>query len=429
MLKLLSLLIGVHGAENPLRLLVNADGSYSLSHATWPSLALASAPVGVALDGTWISSADKSLLLLGPATLDSGEDAWGAFNVTTLSWAAAAAPSVPLLTTAFRVYRDAPAVAFAAAFPNGLRTGSNGTAQKDGVAAAFPSWALPAAGPLGFFQWAGPFINRGVGGPPVGKFVAPGGGLVTGLSGGPLVLLDGAAAPALILAPASEFMAVSIALTGGRGAEAVSLGPLGSFNPLPPAWAYEVVAWAGAGVNAAVQAWGAAMMARYGKARGLSRADFTNTHLIYNTDHGACSFPSPPKAPRPRQTLTPRRAPIPADYYYQTGAFANYSVALQAVYDYSVSAGIPYRGVLLDSWWYFKGDGGGVKNWTARPDVFTGGNAGIAALVARTGWKVTAHNRYWSANADYAKQYGGAWDFCTFRCEPHLRALQPRPPP
>ena len=42
---------------------------------------------------------------------------------------------------------------------------------------------------------------------------------------------------------------------------------------------------------------------------------------------------------------------------------------------------------------YFKGVGGGVKNWTAMPSVFPGGNAGIGALVDATGWKVTAHNR------------------------------------
>jgi hypothetical protein len=78
---------------------------------------------------------------------------------------------------------------------------------------------------------------------------------------------------------------------------------------------------------------------------------------------------------------------------------------------YAQEVGIPYRGILLDSWWYYKGDQGGVKNWTAQTSVFTGGNAGIKALVDQTSWKVTAHNRYWSANTDYAKQNGGAFDF------------------
>lgn len=81
------------------------------------------------------------------------------------------------------------------------------------------------------------------------------------------------------------------------------------------------------------------------------------------------------------------------------------------MYEYSQSVNIPYRGVLLDSWWYFKGESGGVKNWTAMPSVFTGGNAGIRALVEKTNWKITAHNRYWSANTDYARQNGGDFDF------------------
>jgi len=45
------------------------------------------------------------------------------------------------------------------------------------------------------------------------------------------------------------------------------------------------------------------------------------------------------------------------------------------------------------------------------PDIFPGGNAGIRNLTATTGWKVIAHNRYWSADTTYATQNGGAWQF------------------
>jgi hypothetical protein len=34
--------------------------------------------------------------------------------------------------------------------------------------------------------------------------------------------------------------------------------------------------------------------------------------------------------------------------------YANYSVALSAVYSYAQAQGIPYRHVLLDSWWYVR---------------------------------------------------------------------------
>lgn len=53
---------------------------------------------------------------------------------------------------------------------------------------------------------------------------------------------------------------------------------------------------------------------------------------------------------------------------------------------------LPYRYLQLDSWWYYKGHNGGVKNWTARPDVFPDG---IQGLQNKTKWPIVAHNRYW----------------------------------
>jgi hypothetical protein len=54
-----------------------------------------------------------------------------------------------------------------------------------------------------------------------------------------------------------------------------------------------------------------------------------------------------------------------------------------------------------------------VLNWTAQDSegYFTGGNAGLRALAASTGWKIIAHNRYWSPFTNYAKVNGGPWNF------------------
>ena len=93
-----------------------------------------------------------------------------------------------------------------------------------------------------------------------------------------------------------------------------------------------------------------------------------NTKFRYWTDNGAC-------------------------YYYYTGKnYTNYEDVLVAVKEDADKNMIPYRYVQLDSWWYYKGEGGGVKNWTARPDIFPNG---IESMVAKTGWPVVAHNRYW----------------------------------
>jgi hypothetical protein len=37
--------------------------------------------------------------------------------------------------------------------------------------------------------------------------------------------------------------------------------------------------------------------------------------------------------------------------------------AMQGVHAYAEEEQIPYKHVLLDSWWYTKGDGGGLKEW------------------------------------------------------------------
>jgi hypothetical protein len=47
----------------------------------------------------------------------------------------------------------------------------------------------------------------------------------------------------------------------------------------------------------------------------------------------------------------------------------DYEQTLLAVRRYADEVGLPYRYVLLDSWWYYRGSNDGVSDWTARPDV------------------------------------------------------------
>ncbi len=43
--------------------------------------------------------------------------------------------------------------------------------------------------------------------------------------------------------------------------------------------------------------------------------------------------------------------------------------------------------------------------------VFPDGNQGIREMQEATGWHITAHNRYWSRDTNYAVQNGGNWSF------------------
>ena len=110
------------------------------------------------------------------------------------------------------------------------------------------------------------------------------------------------------------------------------------------------------------------------KERGHTHArDYTLQYLGYSTDNGAF-------------------------YYYHTEAGKNYQETMLDVARYHEEIGLPSKWLLMDSWWYYKGADGGVKNWTARPDIFPNGTRYVAQ---ETGWKMQAHNRYWATDNDY----------------------------
>jgi hypothetical protein len=107
--------------------------------------------------------------------------------------------------------------------------------------------------------------------------------VTTGLPSGPLLFFSQDATQALMFSAASQFMGASIDQNSDGN---LRFGPLGSFETIPAHVAYDSVLWWGPGANAASMAWGDALLRMYGKPHDGSRRDFTNTHLIYNTDHG-----------------------------------------------------------------------------------------------------------------------------------------------
>ena len=69
-----------------------------------------------------------------------------------------------------------------------------------------------------------------------------------------------------------------------------------------------------------------------------------------------------------------------AYYYYYTEpdpsgkGRATYEQTLLDVHAYAQQEHIPYKYVLLDSWWYTKGKAGGVAQWDATPQTFPSGH-------------------------------------------------------
>ena len=63
----------------------------------------------------------------------------------------------------------------------------------------------------------------------------------------------------------------------------------------------------------------------------------------------------------------------------------------------------------LDSWWYFQGRGGGVKEWEPKPQTIPDGLAGFREKLGNLPFQM--HNRHWAANNVYARQNGGDYEF------------------
>ena len=166
----------------------------------------------------------------------------------------------------------------------------------------------------------------------------------------------------------------------------LAYGVLGSVTAIPPGFNMNTIAVAGTGVTSATAAWGAALRDMFGK--DAAGADPTLTTLQYITDHGAY-------------------------YYYHTEPGTNYQETLEGVKQYAEAAGIPYRNIQIDSYFYPKAHGaglggGGVLEWRALPSVFPHGMDGINAAL---GLPITAHNRWWSEKTGYAQQNGGQYAF------------------
>ncbi|KAG7342483.1 hypothetical protein IV203_007576 [Nitzschia inconspicua] len=183
----------------------------------------------------------------------------------------------------------------------------------------------------------------------------------------------------------NEFMTQSTQHVAGSST--VKHGPMDSICPIPPGYEAKtiLVLHKRSSIQSAVGTWGTMLLDEYMGAtqRRTHDVDYTTRYLGYSTDNGAY-------------------------YYYKKEddwpVTSNMEETMIAVHNYSQAASIPYRYWLLDSWWYYKSSGQvkGVTNWTARPDVFP---HGLHYLYRQTGMFVQAHNRMWSTDNVYAKDY------------------------
>ena len=262
------------------------------------------------------------------------------------------------------------------------------------------------------FPWLRP-RERAAGGAPAGlasfghqlaEFAYPGHG--NGDFGGfvlaphrPRVLLPLAAlapAGALLFAPLDAFheQIGAVPAADSDGGEGVRLGWHGDLDTVPARFASELALFAGSGVRALLDAWGALLQARAGSRRRGRYADPLVGSLSYWTDNGAV-------------------------YYYRTAPGCDYTETLGRALDDLAANEISIGSLQLDSWFYphaelrpVSAEGApvvpptGMLRWEPREDLFPDG---LEPLRRRTGrLPLCLHSRHFSARSPYFEHYA-AW--------------------
>jgi hypothetical protein len=117
------------------------------------------------------------------------------------------------------------------------------------------------------------------------------------------------------------------------------------------------------------------MQTIYSRTNKYRLNDLTINYLGYYTDNGAY-------------------------YYYNTLSKNNYE---QTIIKIKENISLPIHYIQLDSWWYYKGIGNGVKQWISRPDIFPNGLEGLSQKL--NSFPLIGHNRYWSSDTIYSNKY------------------------
>eukprot|EP01117_Protostelium_nocturnum_P005067 TRINITY_DN1833_c0_g1_i1.p1 TRINITY_DN1833_c0_g1~~TRINITY_DN1833_c0_g1_i1.p1 ORF type:complete len:782 (+),score=207.18 TRINITY_DN1833_c0_g1_i1:2854-5199(+) len=308
-------------------------------------------------------------LVVGPSNsldfLNGVDPKFGNYKYNTRSWIAGKSS----FNTTIKVFSDSPMILFEQDFPDKV---SGTQSHSEPTLSTFPSFSLsggsmPKLGYTYFHNlWDmgsyGVGINQNFKG---------------GIKGGsPLFLFD-KELNALVLSPFQNFKVGVQAVASGElrcGIEALVK------EVSPAKFKHTTILYAGQGINDTVYGWGSTLLKRTGKPQfpHSQKDDMTTKYLGYWTDNGAY-------------------------YYYKTEDGKNYEQTVKDVVDWFKRDKIPVKTFQLDSWWYFKGKGDGVKEWAPRPDIFPNGLVKLQEEVLKM--PLTLHNRWWTNDNVYEKKF------------------------
>jgi hypothetical protein len=197
----------------------------------------------------------------------------------------------------------------------------------------------------------------------------------SGMKGGPIVLFNFTQRgenDLLIISPFSRFMATSLSQTNNI----LEYGVMGSMLSIPANYNHSlIVFYSSKGINVGFREWGQTMQRAYNRTNQHRLNDLTINYLGYYTDNGGY-------------------------YYYNTEQEINYEETMVNVH-HQIS--LPFHYIQFDSWWYYKGAGGGVSEWTALPNIFPDGLQTVHRRLENI--PLAAHNRFWAYDNVYKQNY------------------------
>eukprot|EP01006_Ploeotia_vitrea_P025487 TRINITY_DN58345_c0_g2_i1.p1 TRINITY_DN58345_c0_g2~~TRINITY_DN58345_c0_g2_i1.p1 ORF type:complete len:748 (-),score=61.40 TRINITY_DN58345_c0_g2_i1:94-2337(-) len=372
LLCLLVLFVSAHGTK-PVDIKFSDNGMFDvlIGGQTW----FTSGATSIRDGGRSWSNVNNSLIVSTVTTLN-GEDALGAYHSTITEWVVKK-DGPTMFVTAVRQYDSA--VVFEQFFPQALtNTSVAGVDAKDNVITSFPALRPGNTNDLGVIPYGGFMVSiPEVSGPYNNqtKKIAHG-----QEDSGPIFFVNKARSHTVVVSPFSNFFAASRTYSQPE----LNFGVWGTATSIPAEYSMSfILSVTEGGVNEAALEWGDRLLTFYNKPRSPREHDYTLQNIGYSTDNGAF-------------------------YYYHTQKNKTYEQTLLDVKKYADSLKLPYKYILLDSWWYFKGPHGGVTQWTAMPSIFP---HNLTWFYNHTGWRIQGHNRYWSPKTPYAKQNGGPWEF------------------
>ena len=325
----------------------------------------------------WYTTQDSSLVIKKTSTRLVNEGL-GPTEITTFNWNSKDGSFD--FSTYIKVYSQQPdIVVFGQHWDNGGK--DTACSNKTGYISLWPTFKPENLYDTGHMTYSGnfaAFMKFGVFNPSTPEYSNIDGGF-------PLTVFDKKMENTLVISPLDTFMSASLSSFTPEGSKVpiFGLGLVSDVTSVPKGYTMESVIVAGWNVTGTMAEFGQLLRTKYKKDDKYRLNDVSINYLGFWTDNGAC-------------------------YYYNTGKYDNYEDAIFAVKMESLDNNIPYRYLQLDSYWYYRGNADGVKNWTSMSNIFPNG---IKKVSERTNWKIVAHNRYWSNDTDYAKQNGGKFNF------------------